>query len=158
MSQFDPTFGIKPLKLTFEEYLKSVDFMKLPSDKQTNCLKLIQRVNTLLDEFGSDRPVNSGIRTPEDQIRIYKEKAAKKQKPFENGIFDQSKVPMGSEHLKAGAVDLSDADGKLDAFCTDEMLKKHDLYREHPDETPGWCHLQVNPPKSGNRTFNPYKP
>jgi hypothetical protein len=29
------------------------------------------------------------------------------------------------------------------------------LYREHPDDTHTWCHLQDLQPGSGNRTFKP---
>lgn len=34
-------------------------------------------------------------------------------------------------------------------------LAEHDLYREHPDDTPGWCHLTTRRPSSGHRTFLP---
>lgn len=36
-----------------------------------------------------------------------------------------------------------------------EVLERHNLYREHPDDTPGWCHLTTRRPRSGRRTFKP---
>ncbi len=52
-------------------------------------------------------------------------------------------------------VDVFDPDGQLDAWITDEILERHELYREHPDSTPGWCHLTMRAPHSGHRTFQP---
>ena len=60
-----------------------------------------------------------------------------------------------SAHREAKAVDLYDPHGELDQWITDECLLKHDLYREEPSATPGWCHLQVRPTASGRRTFIP---
>ena len=60
-----------------------------------------------------------------------------------------------SKHKLAAAVDVFDPFNQLDGWLTDEILAKHGLYREHPDDTPGWCHLQTIPPGSGKRTFKP---
>lgn len=142
---------LEPMKIKYEDYMGKTDFMKLPSDQQTNCIKLLQRVSSLMEEFGQDRSITSGYRSMEDHLRIYKEINEKRTK---QGL-PELKIPTASRHLIAAAIDLADADGKLDAFCTDKILEKYDLYREHPDHTKGWCHLQVLPPKSGKRTFLP---
>jgi hypothetical protein len=60
-----------------------------------------------------------------------------------------------SAHKTGEAVDVHDPGDRLDAWLTDELLKKHDLYREHPDATHGWCHLTTRAPRSGRRTFKP---
>jgi len=71
-------------------------------------------------------------------------------------------APM-SNHRKAKAVDIYDPVNVLDIWLNqfddghggNSMLLKHGLAREHPDATPGWCHLQSALPSSGRRTFNP---
>ncbi|HEY6965854.1 MAG TPA: hypothetical protein VI229_00170 [Burkholderiales bacterium] len=50
-------------------------------------------------------------------------------------------------------------DGWLDQFEDgaggNSKLEEYGLYREHPDSTPGWCHLTNRAPGSGHRTFQP---
>lgn len=60
-----------------------------------------------------------------------------------------------SSHKEARGVDLYDPENQLDERITDELLEAHGLYREHPDSTPGWCHLTTRAPGSGRRTFRP---
>jgi hypothetical protein len=62
-----------------------------------------------------------------------------------------------SSHKEAKAVDLMDKDEAFDKWLTanPEKLVEHNLYREHPDATKGWCHLSTKAPRSGNRTFKP---
>ncbi len=64
---------------------------------------------------------------------------------------------LKSHHIVCAAADISDEDGALDAFCMSDlpMLEHLGLWLEHPDSTPGWCHLQLLPPRSGNRVFKP---
>jgi len=63
----------------------------------------------------------------------------------------------GSKHLSCQAIDLEDRDGRLDAWCMAHLgvLEELQLWLEHPDATPGWCHLQILPPRSGLRVFYP---
>lgn len=61
----------------------------------------------------------------------------------------------GSKHKSAHAVDVYDPGDVLDRIISDADLERFGLYREHPDDTPGWCHLQDVPPGSGKRTFKP---
>lgn len=63
-----------------------------------------------------------------------------------------------SRHLSGEAIDFYDPDGKLDAFClaqADRVLRDLGLWLEAPQVTPGWCHVQTKPPKSGRRVFLP---
>ncbi len=67
-----------------------------------------------------------------------------------------SKTGAGkSKHKLARAVDVYDPGDVLDNWLTNKILEEEGLYREHPDSTPGWCHLQDLAPGSGNRTFHP---
>lgn len=61
----------------------------------------------------------------------------------------------GSAHRRGLAVDVYDPEDKLDTWLTDAKLESYGLYREHPDWTKGWCHLQSVAPGSRNRTFQP---
>jgi hypothetical protein len=69
----------------------------------------------------------------------------------------------GSPHKDAKGVDCYDPDNAfdtwLDTFETGDggntKLAERGLYRERPEHTPGWCHLQTRPPGSGRRTFTP---
>ncbi len=62
-----------------------------------------------------------------------------------------------SKHIQCLAIDLNDRNGRLDAWCMAnlEVLEELGLWLEHPHATPGWCHLQTQPPRSGTRVFNP---
>ena len=63
-----------------------------------------------------------------------------------------------SLHMTGEAIDLHDPKGYLDEWCTtsaDTVLRDLGLWLEHKDFTPGWCHVQMRPPRSGNRIFRP---
>lgn len=75
----------------------------------------------------------------------------------EPGSFDSS-------HKHAMGVDDSDQDDAFDNWLStfdrdggmfNEMLEKHELYREYPAYTPTWAHLTTRAPWSGKRTFIP---
>jgi hypothetical protein len=75
-----------------------------------------------------------------------------------NGGFRPQACPVGaskSSHKQARAVDVFDPKNALDDWITDEILTQFGLYREHPDDTPHWCHLSDKAPGSGRRTFKP---
>lgn len=72
------------------------------------------------------------------------------------GGFRPQDCPIGaphSAHKEGRAVDVYDPHGDLDRWLTDARLAAHELYRETPASTNGWCHLQDRP--TANRTFNP---
>jgi hypothetical protein len=111
-----------------------------------NAKALLAHVNALL----ATRPPGVGLRiNPKTGTLVSGEKF---------GGWRPADCPIGaanSAHKAAEAVDLYDPDAALDAWITDEILERHALYREHPEDTPGWCHLSTRAPKSGRRTFKP---
>ena len=80
-----------------------------------------------------------------------------------DGGFRLQKSATGtgkSKHKEGAALDVFDPQDKLDNWLTDETLFRFKLFREHPDATKGWCHLQTIPPgwwkeDSEKRTFIP---
>lgn len=62
-----------------------------------------------------------------------------------------------SAHMTCQACDFADPNGEIKEFIAKDptILIRCDLYMEHPDSTPGWCHLSNRAPKSGNRIFKP---
>ena len=74
------------------------------------------------------------------------------------GGFRPQSCPEGaphSAHKEGRAVDVYDPHGLLDKWITDLCLERHELYREHPADTVGWCHLTDRAPPSGRRSFHP---
>jgi hypothetical protein len=61
-----------------------------------------------------------------------------------------------STHMFGHGIDVADNDGAIDAWLTDEILEQYGLYREHPNATSTWVHLQDVPPGSGRRTYIPF--
>ncbi len=111
---------------------------ELTRELRANARETLRRVNRLLRRAGLMRKVASGWRPA--AINDTVPGAAK-----------------GSKHLSCLAIDLEDRNGALDAWCMAhlETLEQLGLWLEHPDATPGWCHLQILPPRSGNRVFYP---
>jgi hypothetical protein len=74
------------------------------------------------------------------------------------GGFRPQDCPQGaphSAHKEGRGVDVYDPTGALDRWISDLILEKYGLYREHPADTGGWCHLTDRAPPSGRRTFHP---
>ena len=111
------------------------DYTKEVSD---NIDKLLIPLNKFREAYGKAMTVSSGWRPP--SINASTPGAAKR-----------------SNHMLGLACDFKDTDGSLDKWCMDnlKLLEQFGLYLEHPDSTPGWCHLQCISPKSGNRVFKP---
>lgn len=129
--------------ITLDEYFHDsvMNFAYLPTDTdRERADDLLTRVNALLEDFGEMRDVRSGHRTRDKSLKL---------------IAAGYKAALGGNHEKCFAVDVVDNDNDLDVYLTDEMLTSYGLYREHPDATDTWVHLQSVPPKSGNRTFVP---
>lgn len=111
---------------------------ELTRELRANARDIIRRVNRLLKRAGIAADVSSGWRP----------------------VAINASVPgaaPGSRHISCLAIDLADRNGDLDAWCLAnlEVLAELGLWLEHPDATPGWCHLQTRPPRSGNRVFSP---
>lgn len=62
---------------------------------------------------------------------------------------------LSSAHITCEAIDIRDTNGELKAFLAHNIniLAQCNLYMEHPDATPTWCHLQTRPTKE--RVFKP---
>jgi len=131
----------KPPALKLADYYMGRDRQyrgELTRELRANARETVKRVNRLLRRAGLVRKVSSGWRPAAVNAAV--PGAAK-----------------GSKHLSCLAIDLEDRDGRLDAWCLAhlEVLEELQLWLEHPDATPGWCHLQTLPPRSGNRVFYP---
>jgi uncharacterized protein YcbK (DUF882 family) len=111
---------------------------RLTQDQQANLELLHKAINKVRSAYGKPMVVTSGVRSVEDQMRI------------------NPKAPK-SKHLLGLAVDILDRDGKLWAWCMDnlKLLEEAGLYLECKSATPSWVHFQASPPKSGRRIFRP---
>ena len=111
---------------------------ELTEPLRRNAEAMIARVNTLLERACIACTVNSGWRPHAINAQV-------------------PNASPRSRHLTCEAIDLADPDERLDAWCLRHLdeLEAIGLWLEHPDATPGWCHLQIVPPKSGRRVFEP---
>lgn len=127
-----------------EEYLQGKD---LPANLEANLIESLRRWNLFRALYGLPMIVDSGFRTMEDHLRIYRQKLGTH--------FDISKVPMNSAHLSAQACDFADADGSLKNWIASNpgVLESCDLYMEDPASTPSWVHLQSR--ATSKRVFIP---
>ena len=131
----------KPPALKLADYYMGRDRQyrrELTPELRANARETVKRVTRLLRRAGLACKVTSGWRPAAVNAAV--PGAAK-----------------GSKHLSCLAIDLEDRDGRLDAWCLANLavLEELQLWLEHPDATPGWCHLQTLPPRSGNRVFYP---
>lgn len=155
-------------KITKEELINAGD--PIPEEYQDAFNQYFEKINIFRNKCGLPMSPTSYFRSKERQIRIYKDKAKKHEFPFENGIFDESKVPMGSSHMSGLACDFADANKKLANWVLDNIdwCKENGYYFENfgadintyqkntkLDKTPTWLHIQIKPPKSGRTIFNP---
>ena len=104
----------------------------------SNINTLIDRLSQVRDAWGKPMIVTSGLRSATDQQRI------------------NPSAPK-SNHLIGAAADISDPDGSLKAWVGDNLplMETIGLWFEAFESTPTWCHMQIYPPKSGNRIFVP---
>lgn len=132
--------------ITLKELIGSLDFNSLPERHRSNIMDLLQTVNKLRQAYGKPMIVTSGYRSEADHRRIYAEKGT-----------PDSKIPWGSAHLSGLAMDVSDPNQVLQAWCLKNMhvLEQLGLYCEDFAYTKNWVHLQLRAPKSGKRFFKP---
>lgn len=135
------------MSISLKEIIKDTKFSSLSKEVQDNLMTLLERINKIRAKWGKPMTVTSGLRTKEDQIRVYKDK----------GITDITKIPMGSQHLKGAAIDISDPKKELQKWClaNEKVLEEVGLWMEDFSATPNWCHFQIVAPKSGKRWFLP---
>lgn len=127
--------------ITLDDYYMGRDKQypqELTDELCRNAATVVERVNRLLARAGLARGINSGWRPPAVNAAVEGASAR-------------------SRHLTCQAIDIADDDDALDAWCMAhlEVLEALGLWLEHPDATPRWCHLQIVPPASGNRVFEP---
>lgn len=144
-TQYFKSFNQKSWKVKTQEYfapaLRRGFQITKPLDKtlERNLIDLLTAINALRKDYGKPMIVSSGYRSPEHNAKV-------------GGATH-------STHQSCQAIDIVDADGSLRRFCTNNnnaILKKYNLFMEHPAYTKGWCHLQIKPAKSGNVVFIPY--
>lgn len=125
--------------ITAEEVLMGRDKQwPLTEEMSDNLDALLVALNMFRQAYGKPMIVSSGYR------------------PYVFNATVKGAAP-NSAHTVCLACDFVDKDGKLDLFCLDNLalLRKCGLYLESPANTPGWTHLQLREPKSGNRVFLP---
>jgi hypothetical protein len=120
-----------------------VKYEDLPDDHKVNVDTTVERVNRFFEgyEWPLRKRVNDGYRRPEDRPK--------------NGA-------ALSTHFRGAAVDLDDDDaGTVWKYVWEnrQKLKEIGLWLEHPCWTHcdgmSWIHMQIVPPKSGNRFYVP---
>lgn len=104
------------------------------------CDDLLTRVNALFEALGQPCELRSGHRTRAKTLEL-----------IESG----HRAALGGAHETSEGVDVSDPDNMSDREISDELLEQYGLYREEPESTDTWVHLQIRAPKSGHRTFRP---
>ena len=122
----------------------------LTHEQSANLDILHERINIIRAAYGQPMYVTSGVRSLEQHLAIYKKKAQQDKKTT-------FRIPMGSKHLYAQAVDISDPRGELKHWIlkNENILEAAGLWCEDFSYTPTWCHFQVVPPKSNKRFFIP---
>lgn len=131
-----------------------------PQEHEDNALELLRRRNALRADWmaatGKSCPIDPDTRT---------EISGSKGGDGDGGYRTPGTRTgaAGSSHREGKAVDDADPGDELDSWLDgfddgaggNSMLERHQLYREHPAATPGWCHLTTRAPRSGKRTFMP---
>lgn len=97
----------------------------LDDSQRVNLARLLKALNALRVAYGKPMYVSSGYRPA-----------------VLNKAIGGAKR---SAHVECLACDFKDPDGALDSWCSanQDLLAQHGLWQEHPDHTPGWCHLDL---------------
>lgn len=141
--------------ITVEQYFTK----PRPRDHEQSAIDLIRRRNALRAEWmaatGKDCPIDPDTGTEISGVERGDGDGGYRTPGSRTGA-------AGSSHRHGQGIDDYDPgdelDTWLDAFEHDgenTKLEEHGLYREHPEATPGWCHLATRAPGSGRRTFRP---
>ena len=133
--------------ISMKEILKDKKLEDQSPEVQASLLILLEKVNKVRQAYGKPMTITSGLRTKEDQIRVYAQK----------GITDLSKIPMGSKHISGQAVDISDPKGEFKDWIMENisLFEELGIYMEAFEYTKNWVHMQIIAPKSGSRFFKP---
>ena len=114
---------------------------EVPDDELTDEMRrdaqaTVDCANQLLAEFGEDRGLTSGWRPRAVNARV-------------------PGAAPGSNHVLCRAIDIADPGNALDRWITahSEILDELGLWRESPNRTAGWVHIQI----VQNRSWEPGK-
>lgn len=129
----------------------------LSDEAQANQEALFAAVSSVEEAFVNTGSlpfsVTSGVRSWDDHVAIYD--AINVRRAEVN--LAPLRIPTQSNHLVeiAAAVDIADSNKQLWAFCLINipMLEELGIYLEQRQG--GWVHMQILPPASGKRIFNP---
>lgn len=118
-------------------------------ERKANGWKLLLSVNALMNEMEAQ-----GV-----QFRVNPKTSSQVSGETYGGFRPQA-CPIGaphSNHKEGLAIDLFDPTGEIDKWCMQhqDRLAFYGIYIEHPDSTPGWCHMQIIAPHSGHTVFYP---
>lgn len=132
--------------ISMDEIVGKNDPALIPVDHRVNLFRLHYVSNYIRRLWDHPMVVTSGYRTLEDHRRIYREKN-----------IPEDKIPMKSCHLIGAALDISDPHQKLQEWICDHLhiIEEVGVYLEMFSSTPTWVHMQIFPPKSLNRFFEP---
>jgi hypothetical protein len=123
---------------------------ELTEEQEKNQEDLHKAINVVRKAYGKAMYVTSGVRDMQHHKNIYLIQGWK-----------EVDIPMGSAHLIGLGIDVADTDGKLWAWCLDnlKLLQEQGLYLEDVRWTrsakSGWVHFQLRAPASGKRIFIP---
>lgn len=129
--------------LTFDEYVSAngkyperLTHPELTDDIKTNIRSFLVEVNLFFAELCIEPICTSGWRP--------------------DGVKGQ--IVFKSQHELGSAVDISDNDGVIKAkiLSNPQLLVKYDMWLEHPDFTPNWCHLDKK--KRSERLIRVFRP
>lgn len=124
----------------------------------------VQYANELTDEMRANAKIV--LEKAELFVQAYEESTGLKHsrainsgwRPKQVNAATKGAAPL-SNHTKCMAIDIGDDDEQLDDFAMStagqKALEEIGLWLEHPASTPRWCHVQIVPPRSGNRVFHP---
>jgi hypothetical protein len=139
-----------------------INHPEVTEEKRAAAVILLARVNGLLDEAREAGVYGEWI-DPDTGTQISGSKGGQGDGGFR--LSNSSTGSPTSPHKRAAGVDVFDPAVKLNAWIStfdtrggagNTLLERHQLWRESPDFTPTWCHLQSIAPGSGRRTYRPY--
>lgn len=142
------------MKITLAQY-----FIGRPhtQEQEEVASELLEKVNTLLNEYESAGHTLHLNPHTASLISGLTEGGFRMPNCVQGKLWSSHKILVEyfDKFGRGAGVDIHDPDDELDKWITDEILEKHDLYREHPDKTRGWAHLTDRSPASKLRTFLP---
>lgn len=120
---------------TTEQYFKGA---AVSTDIARNAEILLLKVNTFLEQWGGEKRMVSGYRSPAYNKTI-------------------KNAAPNSKHMAGLAIDVADYDKSLAVLCIEKehLLAEYGLWCEDMRATKNWVHFQSVPPVSGKRFYIP---